>query len=86
MDINTDEDHAAALREIDRLWNAPQGTRDGDRLDILIEAVERYEEVRWPIEAATLHLLRSPANAKRLNEAIANIEAGRVVEYDPTRD
>jgi antitoxin YefM len=32
----------------------------------------------------TLHLMRSPANAARLNAAIADIEAGKVTEFDPT--
>jgi antitoxin YefM len=30
----------------------------------------------------TLHLMRSPANAARLNEAIADVEAGRVFKRD----
>jgi HTH-type transcriptional regulator/antitoxin HigA len=51
--IRTDDDHAAALREIDRLWGAPLGTEDGDKLDILITLVARYEETRWPIKAPT---------------------------------
>jgi antitoxin YefM len=32
----------------------------------------------------TLHLMRSPANAARLDAAIADIEAGKVTEFDPT--
>jgi hypothetical protein len=30
----------------------------------------------------TLHLMRSPANAERLNEALADIAAGRVIKRD----
>jgi HTH-type transcriptional regulator / antitoxin HigA len=48
--IRTDADHAAALKEIDRLWNAELGTEDGDRLDILVTLVEKYEDTRWPIK------------------------------------
>jgi len=48
--IRTDDDHRAALAEIDRLWGAPAGTDDGDKLDILVTLVEKYEETRWPIE------------------------------------
>jgi antitoxin YefM len=33
----------------------------------------------------TLHLLSSPANARNLKEGIADLEAGRSVEYDPRR-
>ena len=47
--IRNDEDHAAALREIERLWGAAVGTDDGDKLDILAALVEKYEEDRWPI-------------------------------------
>ncbi len=48
--IRTDEDHRAALAEIDRCWGASEGTEDADRLDVLLALVEIYEEKRWPIE------------------------------------
>ena len=48
--IKTDEDHRAALKEIDALWGAAEGTPEGDRLDVLATLVEAYEERRWPIE------------------------------------
>ncbi|MEO7914736.1 MAG: transcriptional regulator [Novosphingobium sp.] len=48
--IKTDADHAAALREIEALWGAAEGTPEGDRLDILATLAEAYEERRWPIE------------------------------------
>ena len=47
--IRTDEEHAAALREIEGLMNAEAGTPDGDRLDLLATLVELYESTRWPI-------------------------------------
>ncbi|MFH1343505.1 MAG: helix-turn-helix domain-containing protein [Pseudomonadota bacterium] len=46
--IRNDEDHAAAIREIDRLWGAAEGTEEGDKLDILATLVEKYEDGRWP--------------------------------------
>jgi HTH-type transcriptional regulator / antitoxin HigA len=46
--IRNDEDHAEALREIERLWGAEVGTDDGDKLDVLATLVEKYEEARWP--------------------------------------
>src|ERR1700675_2447196 len=46
--IRNDDDHAAALREIEKLWGAAPGTEDGDKLDILATLVEKYEETRWP--------------------------------------
>jgi HTH-type transcriptional regulator/antitoxin HigA len=48
--IRTDEDHATALTEIERLWGAPEGSPEGDRLDVLVTLVEAYEEKRWPID------------------------------------
>lgn len=50
--INDDAAHRAAVAEIERLWGAPQGTPEGDKLDILLTLVDAYEEKRWPIEAA----------------------------------
>jgi HTH-type transcriptional regulator/antitoxin HigA len=46
--IRTDEDHLAALAEIERLWGALPGTEN--RLDLLIGLVEIYEGRRWPID------------------------------------
>lgn len=48
--IRTDEDHRAALGEIEALWGAEEGTAEGDRLDVLATLVEAYEMRRWPIE------------------------------------
>jgi HTH-type transcriptional regulator / antitoxin HigA len=62
--IRTDADHEAALREIEALWGADDGTAEGDRLDVLVTLTEAYEERRWPmpemdpveaIEAAMAH-------------------------------
>jgi HTH-type transcriptional regulator / antitoxin HigA len=48
--IRTDEDHRAALAEIDACWGAPEGTEEGDKLNVLLALVEIYEAKRWPIE------------------------------------
>jgi HTH-type transcriptional regulator/antitoxin HigA len=48
--IRTDEDHRAALAEIESLWDAEEGTEAGDKLDVLVTLVEAYETRRWPIE------------------------------------
>ena len=47
--IRNDDDHAAAVREIEQLWGSAVGTDDGDRLDILATLVEKYEGSRWPL-------------------------------------
>jgi HTH-type transcriptional regulator / antitoxin HigA len=46
--IRNDDDHAAAIRQIEKLWGAADGTDEGDKLDILSTLVEKYEEHRWP--------------------------------------
>jgi antitoxin component HigA of HigAB toxin-antitoxin module len=48
--IRNDKDHRAALVEIESLWNAPDGSEESAKLDILATLVEKYEEGRWPIE------------------------------------
>jgi antitoxin component HigA of HigAB toxin-antitoxin module len=48
--IRTEDDYRAALAEIDALWGAPQGTAEGDKLDVLVALVESYEAQHWPIE------------------------------------
>ena len=48
--IRTDADHEAALRGIEALWGADEGTPASDRLDILATLVEAYEDRRWPLE------------------------------------
>lgn len=47
--IKTDAGHEAALLEIERLWDAREGTADGNRLDILTTMVEAYEEAHFPL-------------------------------------
>jgi HTH-type transcriptional regulator/antitoxin HigA len=48
--IRTDEEHRAALAAIDACWGAPEGTEEGDKLDVLLALVEIYEAKRWPID------------------------------------
>lgn len=47
--LRTDEEHAAALREIETLMDAEPGTPEGDRLDLLATLAELYEMHRWPV-------------------------------------
>ena len=42
--IRTDQDHRAALAEIDTCWGAPEGS------EAVVALVESYEARRWPIE------------------------------------
>jgi antitoxin component HigA of HigAB toxin-antitoxin module len=49
--IRNDEDHAAALGMIERFWDAPDGSKEADALEVLAVLVDDYENARWPIEA-----------------------------------
>ncbi len=49
--IRTKADHRAALKEVERLWNANPGTPDGDRVDVLVTLIEAYEAKHSPIPA-----------------------------------
>jgi HTH-type transcriptional regulator/antitoxin HigA len=70
--IKDDASHDAALREIERLWGAAEGTPQGDRLEILTTLVEAYEETRFPmdlpdpIEAIQFRLEQQGADRKAL--------------------
>ena len=48
--IHTKKDYLAALSKIEKLWNAPSKSLDGDRLDLLTLLVEQYEKVHYPIQ------------------------------------
>jgi HTH-type transcriptional regulator / antitoxin HigA len=48
--IKTEAEHEAALREIERLWGAAEGTREGDQLEVLATLVEVYEQAHFPID------------------------------------
>jgi HTH-type transcriptional regulator / antitoxin HigA len=41
--IRTEKDHKAALAEIEACWGAPEGSEEGDRLDVLLALAEIYE-------------------------------------------
>ena len=46
--ITDDARHEAAVREIERLWDAPAGSPERERLDVLATLVDAYEARRWP--------------------------------------
>ncbi len=76
--IKTDADHGAALLEIERHWDAREGTAEGDRLEILITLVEAYEEKHFPmdipdpIEAIKFRLEQQGTDKKALIGIIGN--------------
>lgn len=48
--IRTEDDHHRALREIEALWNAPEGSPDADKLEVLAILVEDYESRNFVID------------------------------------
>jgi HTH-type transcriptional regulator/antitoxin HigA len=48
--IRTEADYEAALAETARLWGAPAGAPQGDRLDILATLVDAYENEHYPMD------------------------------------
>jgi HTH-type transcriptional regulator/antitoxin HigA len=48
--IKNERDYRKTLLEIDRLMDAKPNTAEGDRLDVLVTLVERWEEKHWPID------------------------------------
>lgn len=49
--IHTEADYLAALAEIEKLWNAPDGSPEADQLEVLSMLVEAYEKTAFPIQA-----------------------------------
>ena len=60
--LKTEADYKEALKEIERIFDAAPGTREGDRLDVLTTLVEAYEEKHFhiplpdPIEAILYYI------------------------------
>jgi HTH-type transcriptional regulator / antitoxin HigA len=48
--IKTKADYRAALKEVEGLMAARSGTRDGERLDVLVTLIEAYERRHFPME------------------------------------
>jgi HTH-type transcriptional regulator/antitoxin HigA len=48
--IRSKRDYDAALKELERLWGAKSGTRDGDRLDVLATLIDAYEAEHYPMD------------------------------------
>ena len=48
--IKTKADHRAALKEIETLMHARAGSREGERLDVMVTLVEAYEKKHHPLD------------------------------------
>lgn len=68
--IRNEEDYETALEEIEALWDAPEGTAEADRLDVLVLLVEAYEAEHYPIPdpdpiALILHVMEARGLTRR---------------------
>src|ERR1700729_2194391 len=48
--IRYKRDYDAALKEVERLWGARSGTRQGDRLDVIATLIDAYEAEHYPMD------------------------------------
>ena len=48
--IRGEADYERALRRVEELWNASEGSTEGDELDILATLIEAYQRERCPID------------------------------------
>jgi HTH-type transcriptional regulator/antitoxin HigA len=46
----TSSHYEAALKDVERLWGAKNGTPNGDRLDVLATLIESYENRHYPMD------------------------------------
>ena len=84
--IRSAVDHAAALKEIERLWNkAAIGTPEGDKFEVLSALVDAYEREHFkipapdPIEAILFRMDQEGLSRKDL-EPILKITRARLSE------
>ena len=48
--IRTKADYRSALKEVESLMSARAGSREGERLDVLVTLVEAYEARHYPMD------------------------------------
>lgn len=47
--IKTKRDYQAALKEVESLWDSPEGSKAADRLEVLVLLIQAYEATHYPI-------------------------------------
>ena len=82
--IKNEKDYSKALAEIEMLWGSEEGTKSGDKLDILLVLAEGYEDKYHqisppdPIEAIKFRMEQMNLTRKDLEPFIGG--RGRVSE------
>ena len=49
--IKTEEEYQVALEQLDKVFDAAEGSPDSDQADILALLIDEYENIHYPIEA-----------------------------------
>lgn len=83
--IKNERDHQSALTRIEDLWDAPEGSRQAEELEVLATLVEDFEERRQPIPApdpieAILFRLEQTGQSREDLQRILGVGRGRVSE------
>ena len=47
--LRTETDYQNALKRVEQIWTAQQGTPELDELEILVTLVEKYESIHYPL-------------------------------------
>ncbi|MBI2799527.1 MAG: transcriptional regulator [Gammaproteobacteria bacterium] len=65
--IKTKRDYAAALEAVEALWDAPKGSKEADRLEVLTLLIQAYEARHYPIpDPDPIDFLRHIMEAREL--------------------
>ncbi|QXX74325.1 type II toxin-antitoxin system HigA family antitoxin [Methylovirgula sp. HY1] len=76
--ITNDEEHSSALRSIETLWNAPEGSKARHELDAIATLIDAYERKRWPVrEADPVKILQQAIVEGRTQAELATIIGSR---------
>ncbi len=49
--IKTKENYVSALKRLEEVFDAPQGTSESDEADVLADLIDAYEEKHYPVDA-----------------------------------
>jgi HTH-type transcriptional regulator / antitoxin HigA len=83
--LHTDADYENVVQEIEKLWDAVSGTPEGDRLDVLMDLVEVYEnrhhqiDLPDPIEAIKTRMSDLGLTRADIGELLG-LRSGRISE------
>lgn len=68
--LKTEEDYQAALQEVEALFDAPVGTPDGNRLEVLVTLVEVYEAEHCEMPLPVLAIEQSSTRRSQSESSI----------------